>query len=292
LIDHHTASNITRAKDWTTAAHPRASEVGQLAATFNEMLDRPKALYCPKRLVADVSYQLRTPRPLCRAISICQRVLRSNGAKPLTEVSAILPEILNEVEDETKRMQHDCDLLLLAQADSGVSQLKMEAVELDTLLLMSSAESQSCRAPKGLAHLTCASGTKIRRWCGAIRTVAPGVGQFTHAIKYTPSGGTITLSLENQKNWVKVTVADTGIGIKAEDREMIFERFYRTDKARSREMGGSGLGLSIARWIAQAHNGKITVESTVGVGSTFTLWLPEYVEAATATPDLQPVADQ
>jgi signal transduction histidine kinase len=83
---------------------------------------------------------------------------------------------------------------------------------------------------------------------------------------------------------VRISVSDTGIGISEEQQAAIFERFYRTDKARSREMGGSGLGLSIAQRIAQAHNGKITVVSQLNQGSTFTLWLPEWQEATSEAP--------
>jgi signal transduction histidine kinase len=95
-----------------------------------------------------------------------------------------------------------------------------------------------------------------------------------NAIKYTPNGGVITLGLEKQNGWVKIAVSDTGIGISEEDQHHIFDRFYRADKARSRELGGSGLGLSIAQWIAHAHGGRVTVESKLQKGSTFTLWLP------------------
>jgi signal transduction histidine kinase len=101
-----------------------------------------------------------------------------------------------------------------------------------------------------------------------------------NAIKYTPEGGTIMLSLTNEAGWVRIAVRDTGIGIHPSNQERIFERFYRTDKARSREMGGSGLGLSIVQWLAQAHNGRVTVESEVQQGSTFTLWLPELGSAS------------
>src|SRR5690606_15922467 len=87
--------------------------------------------------------------------------------------------------------------------------------------------------------------------------------------------GTITLSLTLRDGWVGVAVHDTGIGIPAEQQEHIFDRFYRVDKARSRDVGGSGLGLSIVQWIAQAHQGYMTLESEIHKGSSFMLWLPE-----------------
>jgi signal transduction histidine kinase len=102
-----------------------------------------------------------------------------------------------------------------------------------------------------------------------------------NAIKYTPNGGIITLGLEKDGRWVKITVSDTGIGISADDQSFVFDRFYRTDKARSRELGGSGLGLSIVQWLAYAHQGKVTVSSEPQKGSTFTLWLPAYEETET-----------
>jgi signal transduction histidine kinase len=104
-----------------------------------------------------------------------------------------------------------------------------------------------------------------------------------NAVKYTPAGGAVTLGLEHSGGWVKLAVSDTGIGISEEQQQHIFERFYRTDKARSRELGGSGLGLSIAQSITQAHGGKITVESKLGEGSTFVLWLPELGNGEVAT---------
>jgi len=92
-----------------------------------------------------------------------------------------------------------------------------------------------------------------------------------NAIKYTPAGGGVRLSLYREQGGVQVAVSDTGMGIPQEDLPHIFERFYRTDKARRR--GGTGLGLSIAKWIAEAHDGHLTVESEVGKGSTFKVWL-------------------
>jgi signal transduction histidine kinase len=95
-----------------------------------------------------------------------------------------------------------------------------------------------------------------------------------NAVKYTPSGGHVTISLLPSGAWASIRVEDTGIGVPPEDQERIFQRFYRSAEARSRGDGGAGLGLCIARSIAEAHGGRIQVESTTGRGSTFTVLLP------------------
>jgi len=99
------------------------------------------------------------------------------------------------------------------------------------------------------------------------------VNLIDNAIKYTDKGG-IEISLKDGKNYVKIGVKDTGIGIPREDIERIFERFYVVDKSRSRKLGGTGLGLSIVKHIVLLHNGKIEVESTPGKGTKFTILLP------------------
>jgi signal transduction histidine kinase len=95
-----------------------------------------------------------------------------------------------------------------------------------------------------------------------------------NAVKYTPSRGSINVSLDKTDSLAVAEFRDTGIGIAAEDQPHIFDRFYRADKARSREFGGVGLGLSIARWVAEAHGGSIAVESSPGGGSVFRVRLP------------------
>jgi signal transduction histidine kinase len=95
-----------------------------------------------------------------------------------------------------------------------------------------------------------------------------------NAIKYTPQGGEVMLFVAAEGNQLCITVQDTGIGIKQEDFQRIFERFYRSDKSRSRQMGGHGLGLSIAKWIVETHQGTIKVSSEIGKGSIFRIRIP------------------
>jgi signal transduction histidine kinase len=104
-----------------------------------------------------------------------------------------------------------------------------------------------------------------------------------NAVKYTPPPGQISLLLDERGDQAVIRVADTGIGIASEDQGKIFERFYRADKARSRDFGGAGLGLAIALWIVQQHNGSIAVESTPGKGSVFEVQLPVWREAKSAS---------
>jgi signal transduction histidine kinase len=95
-----------------------------------------------------------------------------------------------------------------------------------------------------------------------------------NAVKYTPQGGEISLALERRNGNAEIVVRDTGIGIPEADQSRVFDRFYRVDKARSRALGGAGLGLSIVRWIVDVHGGEVSVDSTPGRGSTFVVKLP------------------
>jgi len=280
-----TAGGITRTRDLGQRLEitDQASEVGQLAATFNDMLDRIQKLFdTQERLIADVSHELRTPLTSMQGnIELLQRMVAAEHSPVQAggNKGAVLRETLSEVEQETNRMTKMInDLLLLAQADSGALQLQWAPVEMDTLLL------EVFRQTKRMADLRKGPGALDVRlghedqalvWGDQERLRQLLLNLTDNAIKYTPEGGTITLSLTNEEGWVRISVRDTGIGIQADNQAQIFDRFYRTDKARSRELGGSGLDLSIVQWIAQAHKGRITVESATSKGSTFTLWLPE-----------------
>jgi heavy metal sensor kinase len=291
-----TAGAISRTTDLSRRLNipTDAGEVGQLAATFNTMLDRIQQLFqTQERLVADVSHELRTPLTTVRGnLELLQRyvVVLEQDPNRAQRMADILNETLSEAESETARMSAMItDLLTLAQADSGALQLQIEPVEMDTLLL------DVYRQTRRLAERRRGPDTLEIRLGSEDQALVMGdrerlrqllLNLADNAIKYTPAGGTITLGLENLAEWVKISVSDTGIGISIEDQAHVFDRFYRTDKARSREVGGSGLGLSIVKWIAQAHHGYMSVTSTPQQGSTFTLWLPRVQGEAPGT--LQP----
>ena len=287
-----TASGITRTGDLGQRLQITdvGSEVGQLAATFNEMLERIQTLFnTQERLIADVSHELRTPLTTMQGnVELLQRMFTvdQNAVVAAGPKGEVLRETLSEVEQETHRMSKMInDLLLLAQADSGALQLQWAPVEMDTLLLEIYRQTKRVAdLRKGPAALDVRLGHEDQAlvWGDRERLRQLLLNLTDNAIKYTPEGGTITLSLTNEDGWVRIAVRDTGIGIQRSNQERIFERFYRTDKARSRELGGSGLGLSIVQWIAQAHNGRVTVESEVQQGSTFTLWLPELGNASSS----------
>ena len=278
------AMSISGAKDLSRRIDIPAdeSEVGRLAATFNQMLDRIQQLFrTQQRLIADVSHELRTPLTTVQGnIELLRRAASDTASKAAREnlTSDVIQETLTEVEEETARMGRMIgDLLLLAQADSGVLQLQLMPMEMDTLLL------DVYRQTRRIAERTKGPGALDIRLGSEDQALVLGDAErlrrlllnlAENAVKYTPKGGSVTLSLENRDGWVTVSVADTGIGINPEQQEHIFDRFYRTDKARSRELGGSGLGLSIVQSIAAAHDGKVTVTSTPNQGSTFIVWLP------------------
>ena len=288
------ADTITRTRDLGKRIQiaDNASEVGRLGATFNAMLDRIQRLFMiQERLIGDVSHELRTPlttiqgnvdllqRMASAQIAAPQAVASSAASAKAQEYARLLGETLAEVQVETERMgKMIADLLLLAQADSGELKLQCAPVEVDTLLLdvyrQARRLGEHYKGPNAL-DIRLGSEDQALVWGDRDKLRQVILNLAENAIKYTPAGGAVTLSLAHDQGWVKVVVQDTGIGIGAEQQALIFDRFYRTDKARSRELGGSGLGLSIAQSIAHAHQGRITVESALGQGSTFTLWLPE-----------------
>jgi signal transduction histidine kinase len=184
-------------------------------------------------------------------------------------------ESLGSIESEVDRLTRLVgDLLLLAQAESGKIPLAHQVVELDTLVLevmnqMRVLAQDRIKMRLGDMDQVLVCGDRDR-----LKQVL--VNLVGNAINYTPAGGEVLVSLGKEQNQARLTVSDTGPGIASEDLPHIFERFYRGEKSRTRSKDGKGfgLGLSIAYWIVRNHDGRIEVDSKVGSGTTFAIWLP------------------
>ena len=223
-----------------------------------------KAAYEKQRqFAADASHELRTPL----AVVMASAELLQND--PSIE-SPFLKQVIEDVRDEVKKMTKlVSDLLVVARSDNKALKLKPQKFDLAGLLEQTSRLMQPLADQK---HITLNTynleKTEIQADEQKIRQLI--LILVDNAVKYTPEEGTVTVSLlKAEKGRVKFAVADTGIGIAPEDQEKVFDRFYRVDKARSREMGGNGLGLAIAQEIVNLHKGSIRIESALGKGTTF-----------------------
>jgi heavy metal sensor kinase len=252
---------------------PAEDELSRLSATLNEMLDRIEGAF--RRITeftADASHELRTPVALMRTTAeIALRKERSGG-----EYKQALREILEESERTTGLIEN---LLTLARADAGRAELRRGSVDVAGLLSGVEEPALKLAQPKGVDfRLVCDNSSEERRVRGdaaVLRRLL--LILLDNAVKYTSAGGTVWLSCQAPDlNRVRIEVRDTGMGIHPDDLPRIFERFYRAEKSRNREYGGAGLGLSLAKWIVEAHDGTIRVDSRVDEGSTFMVDLPAF----------------
>ncbi len=259
-----TASNLSGRIPLTGSG----DELHRLAETVNGMLDRLEQSFARMaQFTADASHELRTPVAFIRATA--EVLLRRSRS------DAEWRDGVRDIETESARMTKLLDnLMVLARADAGVELCVLQPVDL------CAAVGAACRTAAAFARLkglelsgpTVVQGIEVKGDAALLERLF--VILLDNAVKYTPAGGRIDVGIESALNRACVVVRDTGIGISAEDVPRLFERFYRSDKARSRDSGGSGLGLSIARWIVDAHRGSITVESRLGTGSEFRVALP------------------
>ncbi len=241
-------------------------EVGRLGLAFNEMLDRLSDLFrSQQRFVADVSHEMRTPLTVIRGNT---DLLRAMGCADRESLDAISSEA-----DRMTRLVSD--LLLLSQADAGMLPMHRQPIDLAPLMT-AVARSGNIVADGRVSVQTSITGELIV-YGDSDRIKQVLLNLVENAIKHTPDGGVIRLAgTSTDTDMVLLSVSDTGHGIPPEDLPYVFERFYRVDKSRSRAQGGVGLGLAIAKSIVEAHGGDIEVQSTIGVGTTFNVWLPAY----------------
>jgi heavy metal sensor kinase len=242
-------------------------ELGRLAATLNAMIGRlEKAFQRQKQFTSDASHELRTPLAVIEA--------ESSLALQKERPSSDYRQSLEIISQESRQMSSLIDqLLTLARADAGKEQWNFTEVNLGKLISNLSTDVEVLCQEKGLSFQLGQTQDLVVKGDEA-RLRGLFMNLLDNAIRYTPAPGTVSVSLRREGQMAVVAITDTGVGIPAEDIPFIFERFYRVDKSRSRAEGGSGLGLAICRHIAEAHSGKIEVESQVGTGSTFSVWLP------------------
>lgn len=253
-------------------------ELSRLATTFNAMLDRIEAAFrTQQRFVADASHELRSPLTAVRGnIDVLLRQLSAGRTVPPEDII----DDLKIVQRESNRMGRLIeDLLTLARTDvSNLGELlKPRPVQLD--LLAQEVYQISRQLAEG-QEIRVRADTPIELLADKDRLVQVVIILMENAIRHTPEGGVVSLTVDRATDpdtgvpCARISVADTGAGIEAEHIPHLFERFYRVEKARSRNLGGTGLGLSIALAVVRAHGGWIDVDSEPGAGATFTVWLP------------------
>ncbi len=243
-------------------------ELRRLTETLNAMLGRIEASFRRiTQFTADASHDLRTPVAVMRTTA--EIALRRPRTAP--EYRAALARILQTSVETSDLLE---SLLTLARADAGAAGLEMHPLDLNLHLRKAQEQGAVLAADKSLGFTLRTPETPVWIRADAIAIHRLLLILIDNAVKYTPPGGLCEIALTQNQDHAHIAVKDTGIGIPEGELDSIFERFRRADRARSRETPGAGLGLAIARWIAQMHGGAITAESKVGCGSVFHVRLP------------------
>jgi signal transduction histidine kinase len=240
-------------------------ELQRLSETLNQMLARvEQSMVQMRQFTADASHELRAPMTLI--YTAAQFALRRE--RSADDLRDALQKILREAKRSTEIINQ---LLWLARSDAGIAPIARVSCDIVPIVKDVVSETAILAADKGLTAETNLPDATVR-----VDVDEPSFRRLLlilldNAIKYTPAGGNIKVSLTHETNAVEIKVADTGVGIAEDQLPFIFDRFWRADKVRSREWGGTGLGLAIAREVAESHDAQLSVASTVGQGSTFTI---------------------
>jgi two-component system, OmpR family, sensor kinase len=244
-------------------------ELGRLTEQFNDMISRLQASFTQiQQFSADASHELRTPLTIMRGeIEVALRNQR---------LSKDSRELLNSINDELIRLSSIVEsLMILVKSDTGRLVFNMQPIALDEFIKQLFEETKVLAESKRIkVKLECSQPIRINGDAERLKQLF--LNLIDNALKYTPPHGQVTLSLAKKEGDAVLAVKDNGIGIPRKDQAKIFERFYRVDRSEDNieDVGGSGLGLSIAQWITEAHNGLVEVKSREGKGSTFTVRLP------------------
>jgi len=250
-------------------------EVDELAQSFNETLGRLEdSVGQMRQFTASISHELRTPLTILRGET---EVALMEGHS-VEDYRRLLISQLEEFDSLTRMIN---DLLVLANAEAGEIRWSEQDVNLSQLVVSLAEQLEPVAAARDIRLETAAAPDVYARGDAAwLERVI--LNLLDNAIKFTPNGGHIQVSVASEGGRAKLRVADEGIGIPAEALPHVFERFYRAEPSRSKRIPGVGLGLALAKWIVEKHCGSITAESEPGHGTCFTVWLPLYSKNARA----------
>ena len=245
-----------------------SGEARELAELLNGRLDAVAAAEKEQQqFIADVSHELRTPLTVLRGS--LEVVLEED--RPSEEYREAIGNALLEVRHLTRLSQN---LLFLARGQSGRVTLSFANIDLAKFLTDVTRDLTPAAADRELTLQVFVPEQPVRAFIDSDRMQQVLYNLIENAIRYTEQGGAIDVRLSEAPGEARLEVRDNGIGIPERDLPLLFERFFRGERARRAYQGGSGLGLSIARWIVDAHKGRIEVKSRVGEGATFTVKLP------------------
>ena len=243
-------------------------ELQRLSETLNEMFSGLEAsVHRIRQFTADASHELRAPLSLIRTTAEVA-VQRDRAALEYRDA-------LHQILEESERTSHVLEsLMMLARADAGKEALDLALVDFSAIAREAGEQGEKLARSAALTFNVTLPPVPIPVMADKEALRRALLILLDNAVHYTPQGGTVTIAVTNQNGFAVVSVKDTGIGIAASELPYVFDRFWRADKARSRDRGGAGLGLSIARWIVEAHDGRIEVVSEPARGSCFTISIP------------------
>ena len=242
-------------------------EIERLSSALNQMIRRlDEGFQHTQRFFADASHEMRTPLTIIQGE--LERIIENSATGP------DLRDLAGSALEEAERLKNIVEgLFALSRLDAGEAQRSSASFDFAELASTTSDQMGLLAEDKQISvSCHCADGVQVQGDRARLKQVV--VNLLDNAIKYTPAGGHIDVCVASREGRAILSVSDNGIGIPAEAIPNIFERFFRVDKARSRELGGAGLGLSIVKSICAAHDGRVEVESREGIGSRFTVELP------------------
>ncbi len=246
---------------------PSGDEVERLSISLNRMMERLEdAFHHINRFSADAAHEIRTPLAIIRG--------ELENALQLPEISVELRETIGSALEEAERLSRIVEQLLeMSRLEAG--EILVERTRFDfTEMTRTTVDQMRLLAEEKNLELRFESTKPVEFEGDPLRLKQIVVNLVDNAIKYTPSGGSVSVSTFPQNGRVVLEVADTGIGVPNDATSQIFDRFFRVDKARSRQLGGTGLGLAIVKSICTAYNGSVTVRSAEGTGAIFRVELP------------------